>query len=220
MGLDLESFKARAATGSSFALDVPALLARLAEVEADVASLQEQFAAAVDAYTAQHGQEGPSSPVSATESQDPAPGDHRHAPCGNTIANTFGTLVCELPLGHGGSHTRMQDGGLRAEWTTRSAPADQAGLDAAIEALLADEDRGPSWCYECAHDKRDAAAAAVRIAAPHIRRAALIEAADDLRARADRWIVNGGDRKSGEMIRYAAAIIRIHDAERAEWETT
>jgi len=50
-------------------------------------------------------------------------------------------------------------------------------IDEAIDALLADDDGGPSWCFECVHDKRDAAAAAVRIVAPIIERHTL-EAAE------------------------------------------
>lgn len=63
-------------------------------------------------------------------------------------------------------------------------PADPPWLEEAIEALLADDKGGPSWCFECAHDKRDAAAAAARIAVraalPLIAQGVLGEAADEI----------------------------------------
>ena len=72
------------------------------------------------------------------------------------------------------------------------APADPAGLDAAIEAAAKaisryDWNAGLSGRVTVSRHARAGAEAAVRAAAPHLRAAALNEAADEIAARAENW---------------------------------
>jgi len=88
-----------------------------------------------------------------------------------------GDMVCEGYEGHPGEHWRVEhaDENLRS-WHDESAPADPAGLDAAIEAARRSA-HGVVWLDDAGQDQT--IRIAVRAAAPHLRAAALNEAADE-----------------------------------------
>jgi len=89
---------------------------------------------------------------------------------------------CGRRKGHRGDHDEMIEGEAGNWWPQEPAPADPAGLDAAIEAAAQaisryDWNAGLSRRVTVSDCQRDEADAAVRAAAPHLRAAALNEAA-------------------------------------------
>jgi hypothetical protein len=84
---------------------------------------------------------------------------------------------CHLPADHAGDHDELIDGEAGNWWPQEPAPADPAGLDAAIAAARHRVRIEGRWPFEVPDHVLKPA---VRAAAPHLRAAALNEAADEI----------------------------------------
>jgi len=174
--------------------DVPALLARIAELEADLSDAHhegfgvgmesadrdiDQIAAAaerrgyeraVDAWrAAQPDQTAPTDRPSATESQDQGAADAAGTEGSQAQGGARGGEY--LSSKHHIDEVRCSD----TACSCHNAPGDPAGLDAAIEAARRSA-HGVVWLDDAGQDQT--IRIAVRAAAPHLRAAALNEAAD------------------------------------------